>query len=190
MHKVFAIVGMAGSGKSQVSRWFEEAGFQRVRFGDITDEEVKKRGLELNEENERRVRELLRKEHGMAAYAVLNLPRIDRALKSSDVIIDGLYSWEEHLFLMARYRPSFKVLAVYASPETRYRRLSTRSIRRLTSEEARRRDITEIENLNKGGPMAMADFTVVNESSLGALKRQTQKIISLLHRERLETGAG
>lgn len=183
MHQVIAIVGMAGSGKSEISRGFEKEGFQRVRFGDITDEEVRKRGLELNEENERRVRELLRKEHGMAAYALLNLPRIDKALETSDVIIDGLYSWEEYRFLMERYRPGFKVVAVYASPDTRYRRLVKRSVRGLTREDARKRDLTEIENLNKGGPIAMADFTIVNESSLAVLRRQTERIISRIRQQ-------
>ena len=92
--KVVSIVGMTGAGKSEVSKVFEENGSVRIRFGDVTDEEIKKRGLELNEENERYIRELLRKEHGMEAYAKLNLPRIDSAVKHSDVIIDGLYSWE------------------------------------------------------------------------------------------------
>ncbi len=97
--KVAAIVGMAGAGKSEVARLFEKHGYTRIRFGDVTDEEVSKRGLELNEENERHVRELLRQEHGMAAYARLNLPRINAALTTSDVVIDGLYSWEEYTFL-------------------------------------------------------------------------------------------
>ena len=47
--KVVSVVGMTGSGKSEVARVFEESGFIRIRFGDITDEEVEKRGLELNE---------------------------------------------------------------------------------------------------------------------------------------------
>jgi dephospho-CoA kinase len=180
MHRVLAIVGMAGSGKSEVARIFEQKGYKRIRFGDITDEEVKKRGLELNEENERQVRESLREQHGMAAYAILNLPRIDKALKTSSVIIDGLYSWEEYVFLADRYRPHFKVLAVHASPQTRYRRLAARRERKLTVEEARQRDIAEIGHLDKGGPIAMADFVIVNESTLEDLRAETEGIISLL----------
>ena len=75
--KVVAIVGMAGSGKSEVARLFRDRGFAMVRFGDVTDEEVRKLRLPLTEENERPVREHLRKEHGMAAYAELSVPRID-----------------------------------------------------------------------------------------------------------------
>ena len=117
--KVVAIVGMAGAGKSEVARVFEKNGFARVRFGDITDEEIGRRGLTPSEENERYVRELLREEHGMSAYALLNLPRIESARKHSNVVIDGLYSWEEYTFLKSHYADDFCVVAVWASPETR-----------------------------------------------------------------------
>lgn len=173
-----AIVGMAGSGKSEVARVFEQHGFTRIRFGDVTDEEVKKRGLALNEDNERRTRELLRKEHGMAAYAILNLPRIDAARKKSNVVVDGLYSWEEYTLLKDHYGDDLSVVAVWASPQTRYSRLSSRAVRPLTHKEASSRDRTEIENTNKGGPIAMADYTITNESSLSDLEAQANKLLA------------
>jgi len=178
--KVVSIVGMAGSGKSEVARVFEGNGFKKVRFGDITDEEIKKRGLQLNEENERHVRQQLREAHGMAAYAKLNLPKIDVWLKSSNVVVDGLYSWEEYTLLTGRYGDNFHVVAVWASPRTRYKRLTKRLVRPLTVEEAAGRDIAELENTNKGGPIAMADFTIINETSLEGLKEETEKVLSAL----------
>ena len=178
--KVVSVVGMAGAGKSEVARIFEKRGFVRIRFGDITDEEVKRRGLKLNEENERRVRELLREERGMMAYAEMNIPRITAALERTNVVIDGLYSWEEYTFLKAYYGEDFYVVAVLVSPKTRYTRLASRSRRCLTLEEAASRDRTEVENLNKGGPIAMADFTIINESSLNELKKEVKGIITKL----------
>ena len=178
--KVVAVVGMTGSGKSEVARIFKDGGFTTVRFGDVTDEEVKKQGLPLNESNERKAREYLRKEHGMAAYAILNRPRIDAALKKSNVVVDGLYSWEEYLYLKETYNFDFVVVAVWSAPETRYTRLGKRKIRPLTHEEASGRDTAEIENLNKGGPIAMADFTVSNESTLNELKTQVERTIEKL----------
>lgn len=178
--KLVAIVGMPGAGKSEVASVFEENGFAQIRFGDITDTELEKRGLKLNEENERYIRELLRKEHGMAAYARLNLLIIDSALKDADVVIDGLYSWEEYIFLKDYYKGAFHVVAVYASPRTRHMRLTTRASRALTPEEAASRDRAEIENVNKSGPIAIADFTIRNEASLENLRDEVSKVISKL----------
>ena len=178
--KVISIVGMAGSGKSEVAKVFENAGFARVRFGDITDEEVRRRGLELNEKNERLVRQQLRTEHGMAAYAKLSLAKIDRLLESGNAVVDGLYSWEEYTLMKNRYGERFAVVAVWASPETRHQRLAKRPIRPLTREEAASRDIAEIQELNKGGPIAMADFTIINVSSLEALEKETKKVLAAL----------
>jgi dephospho-CoA kinase len=175
--KVVSIVGMAGSGKSEVAKLFEMDGYRKVRFGDITDEEVKRRGLKLNEENERLVREQLRKEHGMHAYAKLNVLRIDEILTLASVVVDGLYSWEEYMYLKERYGNVFIVIAVWASPETRYKRLGEREHRPLTVAEAVSRDRAEIEISNKGGPIAMADFTIINESSIDNLKTETGKVL-------------
>lgn len=178
--KVVAVVGMTGSGKSEVARIFREKGFATIRFGDVTDDEVKKLGLTLNESNERKARERIRKEHGMAAYAILNKPRIDTALKKSNVVVDGLYSWEEYLYLKEVFGADFVVVAVWSSPGARYNRLGQRKIRPLTNEEASSRDRAEIENLNKGGPIAMADFTICNESTLTELKEQVERTIEKL----------
>jgi dephospho-CoA kinase len=168
---------LAGSGKSEVAGVFEAHGFVRVRFGQVTDEEVKRRGLSLSEENERMVRETLRHKHGMAAYAKLNLPRMDSALSAANVVADGLYSWEEYTFLKDYYGRRFAVVAVWASPQTRYSRLKVRPVRPLTPNEARSRDVAEIEHTNKGGPIAMADYLIVNESPLEDLRERAKALV-------------
>jgi dephospho-CoA kinase len=181
---IVALVGMAGAGKSEAARLFVKDGFTSIRFGDVTDEELEKRGLAMNEENERSVREGFRKKYGMAAYAILNLPRIELAQKSSPVIIDGLYSWEEYVFLKNYFRENLFVVAVHSSPWTRYERLERRDVRPLTMEEAAGRDEAEILKINKGGPIAMADFTIINEGSLNDLKKEVKKAISFLRSKR------
>lgn len=172
-----AIVGMPGSGKSELSAVFEKNGFSRIRFGDITDEEVARRGLELNEQNEKIVREDLRKKHSMAAYAKLSMPKIDAALAKGNVVLDGLYSWEEYLLLKEKYGAKLKIIAVYSPPMLRYSRLSGRGVRPLTQQEAEGRDRAEIEKLNKGGPIAMADFTIMNCGSLKELQKEAQRVV-------------
>jgi dephospho-CoA kinase len=178
--KVIAVVGMAGSGKSEIARFFNAKGYTTVRFGEITDEAVRQQGLPLTEENERPVRERIRREHGMEAYAKLSVPRIDNALKTSNVVVDGLYSWEEYIYLKDYYRDRFMVVAVWASPQDRYRRLGNRKARPLTLQQAISRDHAEIENLNKGGPICMADFTILNTGSISDLRKQVERIAARL----------
>lgn len=178
--KVVAIVGMSGSGKSEVAAIFELRDYKKVRFGDITDEQVAKQGLELNEENERLIRENLRKQYGMAAYAILNLPRIEAALQSSNVAVDGLYSWEEYKVLRGKFKDNLCTVAVWAPPALRYQRLRSRAVRPLLYAQATARDYAEIENVNKGGPIAMADFTIKNDSTLESLIIQVNDIIKVI----------
>ncbi|MFC1865538.1 AAA family ATPase [Chloroflexota bacterium] len=181
--EVVAIVGMTGSGKSEAARIFEESGYKKIRFGDITDIEAKKQGLELNEANERRVREQLRKDYGMEAYAVLNLSGIDLALKRTPVAIDGLYSWQEYTFLKNYYGKRFYVVAIWASPQTRYDRLTNRAVRPLTAEDAASRDEAEVLKISKSGPIAMADYTITNEAALEDLKENVRKTIKSIRRQ-------
>jgi dephospho-CoA kinase len=69
---------------------------------------------------------------------------------------------------------------VWASPQDRYKRLGNRKARPLTLQESMGRDRAEIENINKGGPIAMADFTIVNTGSMSDLKKQVERIIARL----------
>ena len=70
---------MCGTGKSEVVSFLEHKNnFQKVYFGGIVLEEVKKRYGTLTPEFERIVREDMRAEHGFAAIAHLALPEIQR----------------------------------------------------------------------------------------------------------------
>ena len=178
-NKIIAIVGMAGAGKTEAANFFKEKGFPILRFGDQTDIGLKELGKELTEENERWYREKLRKELGMAAYAVKIKPRIDKIIKENKVIIlDGLYSWEEYVYLKKIF-PELSLLCIYAQPAIRYQRLIKRNHRRRDLKEARSRDIAELENLNKGGPIAIADYLIKNEENFDDLKKRVKEFLVL-----------
>lgn len=161
---LIALVGMPGAGKSVAASYFKQRNIPVLRFGDQTDIGLKEHHLERNEKNERWYREKLRTDLGMAAMAIKIEPRIIEASKGSHaIVLDGLYSWEEYVYLKHRF-PQLVLLCIYASPTVRFQRLRTRAVRPLNENEARSRDISEIENLHKGGPIAVADYLVVNDA--------------------------
>jgi dephospho-CoA kinase len=191
MSVIVAVVGMCGSGKSVVSDMLVRKGFQYLRFGQITLDEVKRRGLSPTEENERPIREEFRRKHGMGAYATLNIPKFDELLTKGDVVGDGLYSWSEYKVLKERYGDRLVVLCVYAPPQTRYGRLDTRVLakedvalrhRRIAPAEAKARDYAEIEHIEKGGPIAMADYLIRNEEMKQELEREVGRFLKGLGR--------
>ncbi|HOX40596.1 MAG TPA: AAA family ATPase [bacterium] len=187
--KLICIVGMCGSGKSEVSQYLlKQHKFGYVRIGQAVMDEIIRRGEKPSEALEKEVREQLRKEHGMAVMAKLNLPKFKSLLQEKDVIGDGLYSWEEYKLLKDEFGENMVVIAVYAPPCVRYGRLQHRSdqhpddekllYRNFTKEEALKRDYAEIENLNKGGPIAMADYTVQNLGNREELFAQLNQILT------------
>lgn len=184
MKKIMAIVGMPGAGKTEGAEYLATKGIPFVRFGEITEEEVKKRGLPLTPENERIIRETIRKEGGMGAFALRAEPKINSMLAKNDVIvIDGLYSWEEYTYLKNKFS-GLTLIHVYAEPEVRYERLSQRAIRPFPLEECYSRDVAEIEKLNKGGPIAIADYMIENNNDdISKLHRKIDALLS-----RLEVG--
>ena len=183
MYPIIAIVGMCGSGKSIASDYLEAScGYKKVYFGGVTMEVLKEKGLDVTPENEKTIREKLREEHGMGAYAKLLLPRIVSYSSEGPTILDGLYSWDEYKILKDELKDNITVIAIITTKELRYDRLSKREVRPLTREEAEKRDIAEIENLAKGGPIAFADYYISNDGDIAAYKKQLNNIINEITR--------
>ncbi len=179
--RALALVGMAGAGKSLCAQHLDAKGYFTLRFGGVVIDALQRRGLTVNSENERIVREDLRSEHGMAAMAVISLPRLRDALrKHSHIIIDGLYSFSEYKYLREHLGVPLVLVAIVAPRHTRYARLEARTERPLTCAEAQQRDMLEIENLEKGGPIAIADYTLQNDGSPAALLGALDQLLDRL----------
>jgi dephospho-CoA kinase len=175
MKKLIAIVGMCGSGKSIASEYYEKLGYKKIYLGGITMDKLKEEKLEVTPENEKMMRERLRKEHGMGAYALLSIPKIEELIEENNVVLDGLYSWDELKILKEKY-PSIKVISIVVDKNIRYERLTTRDIRPLTNQEAEKRDISEIENVAKGGPIAFADYYILNNGNIENYNKELERI--------------
>jgi len=189
MNKLICLVGMTGSGKSVVADYLVKNGFGFFRFGQITLDIVKERGLEPIDKNEKPIREEVRKKHGMGAYAILNMPKIEELLKKGHVVGDGMYSWSEYKVLKEKYTDQFVTVAIYAPPKERYARLLERTLekkdvdlrhRPATKKQAKERDYAEIENIEKGGPIAMAEYTLINTGEINDLFKKVDQILERL----------
>ncbi len=177
-NKILVFVGMPGSGKSEAVLYLSKIGIPHVRFGQLTDDTLRERGLPQTVENEKVVREEMRQKFGMAAYATLAKPKIEALLAGHTTIaIDGLYSWEEYLLLKKDF-PALILIHIFSEPKVRYERLSKRAIRPVPLADCYLRDVAEIENLNKGGPIAIADFVIDNsEENRGQLHREIDTLL-------------
>lgn len=179
--RALALVGMPGSGKTLCATHLQQRGYFQFRFGGIVVDEVLRRGWVINPENERIVREELRAKEGIDAIARRALPTLKGALEThTSLVIDGLYGFSEYKLLNRELGASMIVVAVVSRRSLRYERLAKRADRPLTPEEAQRRDFLEIENLEKGGPIAIADYTLVNDGGPDALLSALDSVMEAL----------
>jgi dephospho-CoA kinase len=170
---------MPGAGKSLCAKHLEARGFYQFRFGGIVVDEVARRGLPLTPETERLVREDLRANEGMDAIAKRALPHLLAALGDhASVVIDGLYSQSELNILRPALGDDMIIVAITCDRALRYRRLAARPERPLTAVEAHARDLREIEHLEKGGPIALADYTLLNNGDPAAVLAALDALIA------------
>ena len=177
--KVIVFVGMPGVGKSVCVEHMKSRDVPFVYFGGITIDEVKRRGMELNEASEKFVREDIRAQEGKGAYAVRIIGQIEELIAAGHklIAVDGLYSWTEYKIFKDIFGERAVVVAVLASREVRHRRLAERKFRPLDEKEATERDYAEIEHLEKGGPIANADYFLANDNSVEQLVADLQKLL-------------
>ena len=160
---VVGLAGMPGAGKSLVVETAREEGYAVVVMGDVVREETQKRGLDLNPQNIGKVMLELREKCGNSIIAEKCIPRIEQQ-ESGKVIVDGLRSLSEVDAFKAHFS-RFSLVAVHASPETRFNRVSRR--RRSDDPDEwdlfHERDMREL-GVGLGNAMAMAEHLIVNEN--------------------------
>lgn len=177
--KIIAFVGLAGSGKSTAVKYLTDKGYPKVYFGGVVLSAMEKAGIERTAENEEKFREDIRKEHGNDFVVNEIIEQIDNLSNAGQhrIVADGVYSWSEYKILKEKYHQNIILVASVASKHLRYHRLAQREIRPLTSSEAHERDWTEIEHLEKGGPIAIADYYVTNNANYEDFYRQLDNIL-------------
>jgi len=178
---LIAIVGLPGSGKTESADFFRKKKLPVVSFGDILNDKIDRENVEHTVEIHREMRNNLRKKYGVEAFAVLSLEKIKDALKDNmTVIVDGMRSWEEFLYLK-KHLPTVKIyiLALFTDKEIRYRRVRNRKTRAKLYGESR--DINELIETNMGPTIAYADFTVKNNYSKEDLQDKLEHVYRVIY---------
>lgn len=177
--QIVAFVGLTGSGKSTVVEYLTEKGIPKVYFGGIVLDEVSRRGLELTQENEQPIREELREKEGKDFVVKRIIAQIHDLIGAGQhrIVADGLYTWTEYKALKHEFPGELTVIAVVTQKHLRKQRMAHRPIRPLTSEQVDQRDWAEIENIEKGGPIAIADYYAMNDGEPEDLYSQIDTIL-------------
>ncbi len=177
--KIIAFVGLPLSGKTTASKIAEEMGIPVVVMGDVVREEVKRRGLELTDENAGRVAGELREKEGMDAIAKRCIPAIRKKLEEKGiVVVDGIRGIAEVERFRKEFGDDFILINIEAPLETRFERALRRKrdddVR--TVEDLKKRDEREL-SWNMGEAIKMADITVENTGGIEEFENKIRDII-------------
>lgn len=179
--KLLAFVGLPGSGVSTAVDYLKTKHYPSVYFGGVVLKALSEASLDDTPENEQTFREQLRAEQGNDVIVQRMIPEINHLAGAGQhrIVLDGLYSWTEYKVLKHEYPGQLVVVALVTPRALRHRRLVHRAKRALTETQADQRDWSEIEHLEKGGPIAIADHYITNDTSPEQLQAA---IDQLLHR--------
>lgn len=177
--KIIALVGMPGAGKSTCVDYLTSKGLPSVYFGGVVVDETKRRYGRVSEDLEKIVRKDLRDTEGIGAIATRMIEKIDKLIADGQtkIVADGMYSWSEYKLFKERWGENVTVITVAAARHLRHERLAHRPVRPLNEQEVVAREYNEIETIEKGGPIANADYTIVNDTTPAELLAQFQRVL-------------
>lgn len=181
--KILAFVGMPGAGKSEAALHLSEKGLPRVYFGGILYDAMREKNIEITPSSQAAFREKIRAEEGNDFVVKRGIQQINNLIDGGQrrVLIDGLYTWDEYKILKHEFPGELTVVAILAPRNLRHRRLANRAERPFTAQEARDRDWSQIENMSTGGPIAIADYSIINDKDLESLHKQVDKLLQDTH---------
>ena len=181
--KIIALVGLAGSGKSSAVEYLTKKGFPKVYFGGVIYKAMEEAGIEPTWDNQQKFREEIRQREGkdfVIRRVIKNIRDLINAGQNK-IVLDGLYTWSEYKILKHEFPGQVVVIAIVTPKHLRYQRMVKRPERPMQPREVDQRDWSEIENLEKGGPIAIADYFVINDGNLDQLHQKIDAVTRDAH---------
>jgi len=179
--KIIAFVGMSGSGKSVAVDYLTDKKYPKVYFGGMIYKEMERRGIERTSdgESEKKFREMIRETEGKDWVVRQVISETQGLIEAGQkrIVLDGVYSWTEYKTLKHEFPGMITFVAIIVPKKLRYKRVGERPERPFALEEIRERDRSEIENLEKGGPIAAADYFVMNDGEKEKMYAQIDEIL-------------
>ncbi|MCX6728937.1 MAG: AAA family ATPase [Candidatus Saccharibacteria bacterium] len=178
--KIVAFVGMAGAGKSTAVEYVTSKGYPKVYGGGIFYEAMKEAGIEPNNQNEDDFRTKVHSGEDQNILINKFIQQINNLIDAGQhrIVTDSNYSWEQYKAVMHEFHGELSVIAVVAPKHIRHHRLLSRPERPLTEAEAGDRDWREIEDLQSGGTIAIADHYIINDGDLEKLHNQIDQVLN------------
>ncbi len=176
--KVVCVTGLPAAGKEEFQKVAVEMGYGVVRMGDVVRDEARRRGLPVTDGAIGAMAGEERRRHGPAIWADRTIPRV----RGDRVLIDGVRSLMERDAFRRAFGTDLLVIAIDASPETRWHRVQRRHRPddATTWEEFQRRDAREL-GWGLGEVIRSADLTIVNEGTLPEFYDRVRETLRQIH---------
>lgn len=179
--KIVAVVGMSGSGKSTAIEYLTARGIPKVYFGGVIYKAMEEAGIPRTEdgESEKKFREEIRQKEGKDFVVLRAIQEAKNLIAAGQkrIVLDGVYSWTEYKILRKEWPTEMTVVAITVPKALRRKRLAERPDRPFDAQAAAERDRSEIENLEKGGPIAIADYYVDNSGTISEFHENFAKVM-------------
>ncbi|MDR2545296.1 MAG: nucleoside monophosphate kinase [Methanobrevibacter sp.] len=174
--KVIGVCGLPGSGKSFIHQIAKEYNSTIYNMGDVIREEALKRNISIGD-----MAIQLRKEEGNNVVAKMIVEKImENEDEDKLFIIEGIRSLSEVEFIKQKFN-DFKILSIFASPKTRFKRLKMRNRDDDSNEfnEFKKRDEREL-NFGIANVIVYSDYLIINEDCLEEYKKNLKNFFKTI----------